>query len=209
MCMWFWNFDSAVFDGVIVHADLSFANHNHVSAAPSISFIGFIWSYVDFLPMIWRCACGLGFLNYFGQSYCPCWHTLYMSETLSPQLRLHLSSASIEIVRTSFLWYEDVHVVFEFWFDYFYIWLLIHFQENFLSANSVVPDQTSESVTSDLWYIITHSREMKTLHFFNVKYMGYGQGSYASGKCQGNLKVFKVRELSGNFIICQGKLNFC
>ena len=35
------------------------------------------------------------------------------------------------------------------------------------------------------------------------------QGSYASGKCQGNLKFFKVRELSGNFIICQGKLNFC
>ena len=37
----------------------------------------------------------------------------------------------------------------------------------------------------------------------------YLQGSYASGKCQGNLKFFKVRELSGNFIICQGKLNFC
>ena len=35
------------------------------------------------------------------------------------------------------------------------------------------------------------------------------QGSYASGKCQGNLKFFKVRELSGNFMICQGKLNFC
>ena len=35
------------------------------------------------------------------------------------------------------------------------------------------------------------------------------QGSYASGKCQGNFKFFKVRELSGNFIICQGKLNFC
>ena len=35
------------------------------------------------------------------------------------------------------------------------------------------------------------------------------QGSYASGKCQGNLKFFKVRELSGNFIICQGKMNFC
>ena len=35
------------------------------------------------------------------------------------------------------------------------------------------------------------------------------QGSYASGKCQGNLKFFKVSELSGNFIICQGKLNLC
>ena len=45
---------------------------------------------------------------------------------------------------------------------------------------------------------------------FNV--MGYRlslQGSYVSGKCQGNLKVFKVRKLSGNFIIWQGKLNFC
>ena len=29
------------------------------------------------------------------------------------------------------------------------------------------------------------------------------QGSYASGKCQGNLKKFKVRELSGNFMLCQ------
>ena len=40
-------------------------------------------------------------------------------------------------------------------------------------------------------------------------FLAVGQGSYASGKCQGNLKFFKVRELSGNFIICQGKLNFC
>ena len=37
----------------------------------------------------------------------------------------------------------------------------------------------------------------------------YCLGSYVSGKCQGNLKFFKVRELSGNFIICQEKLNFC
>ena len=35
------------------------------------------------------------------------------------------------------------------------------------------------------------------------------QGSYASGKCQGNLNFFKVRELSGNFMLCQGKMNFC
>ena len=35
------------------------------------------------------------------------------------------------------------------------------------------------------------------------------QGSYVSGKCQGNLKFFKDRELSRNFIICQGKSNFC
>ena len=35
------------------------------------------------------------------------------------------------------------------------------------------------------------------------------QGSYASGKCQGNLNFFKVREMSGNFMLCQGKMNFC
>ena len=35
------------------------------------------------------------------------------------------------------------------------------------------------------------------------------QGSYASGKCQGNLYFFKVRELSGNFMLCQGKISFC
>ena len=35
------------------------------------------------------------------------------------------------------------------------------------------------------------------------------QGSYASGKCQGNLNFFKVRELLGNFMLCQGKMNFC
>ena len=33
------------------------------------------------------------------------------------------------------------------------------------------------------------------------------QGSYTSGKCQGNLYFFKVRELSGNFMLCQGKMN--
>ena len=33
------------------------------------------------------------------------------------------------------------------------------------------------------------------------------QGSYASGKCQGNLNFFKVREKSGNFMLCQGKMN--
>ena len=33
------------------------------------------------------------------------------------------------------------------------------------------------------------------------------QGSYASGKCQGNLNFFKVRELSGNFMLCQGKMH--
>ena len=41
------------------------------------------------------------------------------------------------------------------------------------------------------------------------------QGSYASGKCQGNLIFFKVRELSGNFMLsgkneillkCQGNV---
>ena len=35
------------------------------------------------------------------------------------------------------------------------------------------------------------------------------QGSYTSGKCQGNLIFFKVRELSGNSVMCQGKMKFC
>ena len=35
------------------------------------------------------------------------------------------------------------------------------------------------------------------------------QGSYASGKCQGIFYFFKVRELSGNFMMCQGKMKFC
>ena len=51
-------------------------------------------------------------------------------------------------------------------------------------------------------YFLDFCAQKFPLIFFN-------QGSYASGKCQGNLKFFKVRELSGNFIICQGKLNFC
>ena len=35
------------------------------------------------------------------------------------------------------------------------------------------------------------------------------QGSYVSGKCQGNLNFFNVRELSGNSVMCQGKMKFC
>ena len=42
---------------------------------------------------------------------------------------------------------------------------------------------------------------------FHFSFLLYKQGSYASGKCQGNLKNFKVRELSGNFMLCQGKMN--
>ena len=30
-----------------------------------------------------------------------------------------------------------------------------------------------------------------------------------SGKCQGNLNFFKVRELLGNSLMCQGKMIFC
>ena len=30
-----------------------------------------------------------------------------------------------------------------------------------------------------------------------------------SGKCQGNLFFFKVRELSGNSVMCQGKMKVC
>ena len=63
--------------------------------------------------------------------------------------------------------------------------------------------QTSENLFSlsrgeKIYFLI---RKSKPISLF--------QGSYASGKCRGNLKFFKVRELSGNFIICQGKLNFC
>ena len=62
MCMWFRNFDSTIFDGVIIHTKLNFANHDLVSATASTSFIGFILNDVDFLPMTRRCACGLGVL---------------------------------------------------------------------------------------------------------------------------------------------------
>ena len=30
-----------------------------------------------------------------------------------------------------------------------------------------------------------------------------------SEKCQGKLNFFKVRELSGNSVTCQGKMKFC
>ena len=33
------------------------------------------------------------------------------------------------------------------------------------------------------------------------------QGSYVSGKCRGNFNFFKVRELPGNFMLIQGKMN--
>ena len=37
MCMWFKNFDLTILDGDIAHADLNFANHDHVSAtSPSL-----------------------------------------------------------------------------------------------------------------------------------------------------------------------------
>ena len=35
------------------------------------------------------------------------------------------------------------------------------------------------------------------------------QGLYTSGKCQGNLIFFKVRELSGNSVMSKGKMKFC
>ena len=35
------------------------------------------------------------------------------------------------------------------------------------------------------------------------------QDSYISGKCQGNLDFFKVRELSGNYVMGQGRMKFC
>ena len=35
------------------------------------------------------------------------------------------------------------------------------------------------------------------------------QGSYTLGKCQRIFYFFKVRELSANFMMCQGKMKFC
>ena len=35
------------------------------------------------------------------------------------------------------------------------------------------------------------------------------QGSYMPGKWQGNLDIFKVRELSGNYVMCQKRMKFC
>ena len=35
------------------------------------------------------------------------------------------------------------------------------------------------------------------------------KGSYISGKCQANLIFFKVRELSGNSVMCGGKMKIC
>ena len=32
---------------------------------------------------------------------------------------------------------------------------------------------------------------------------------YRVHTCQGNLFFFKVRELSGNYVMCQGKMKFC
>ena len=58
-------------------------------------------------------------MRYFWQSNCPCWHTLHRSEILSPQLILHLSSDSSEVLYTSTLWYKDVHMVLE--FGYYYL----------------------------------------------------------------------------------------
>ena len=42
MYMWFKDFDSTIFDGVIAIADLNYVNHDLVSGTPSSSFIGFI-----------------------------------------------------------------------------------------------------------------------------------------------------------------------
>ena len=47
----------------------------------------------------------------------------------------------------------------------------------------------------------------KIIYNFRLKIVAYLQGSYASRKCQGNYNFFKVRELSGNFMLCQGKMN--
>ena len=38
--------------------------------------------------------------------------------------------------------------------------------------------------------------------------IGFIQGCHTSGKSQGKVVFFKVREMSGNFEICQGKNEF-
>ena len=45
--------------------------------------------------------------------------------------------------------------------------------------------------------------KMKSVPKLGKLFKEHFQGSYASGKCQGNLNFFKVRELSGNFMLCQ------
>ena len=52
MCMLFLSYDSTIYDGVIAHADLNFANHDLVSATTSTFFIGFILNYIDCLPKL-------------------------------------------------------------------------------------------------------------------------------------------------------------
>ena len=60
-------------------------------------------------------------------------------------------------------------------------------------ANSVDPDQ-----------LASEEANWSGSSLFVIK-----QGSYMSGKCQENLNFFKVRELSGNSVMCQGKMKFC
>ena len=121
MCTWFWNIYSTIFDGVIAYSDLNFANHNLVSTTPSTSFIWCIWNYVDFFPMIWRCACGLGFLiELFLTELLPMLTYTLLSERSCLRNsfyivhRIHLKFCGI-----IFLWYEDVHVIMDFWFGFF------------------------------------------------------------------------------------------
>ena len=77
----------------------------------------------------------------------------------------------------------------------------------FPKLNGMVEDAISKCYQCQLCTVEHKQEPVKPSEIPDIAW--HTQGSYASGKCQGNLNFFKVRELSGNFIICQGKLNFC
>ena len=74
------------------------------------------------------------------------------------------------------------------------MWLICSLFQKYVKY---VKNLISISACGDYCCLATRADEMN----------GQVQGSYASGKCQGNLNFFKVRELSGNFMLCQGKMN--
>ena len=55
MCMWFFIFVSAIFNGVTALADLDL-----VPATPATSCIRLTWNCAECFIMIWRCACDFG-----------------------------------------------------------------------------------------------------------------------------------------------------
>ena len=62
MCMWFRIFDWTISDGVIAHADICSVGQKSRLLNSFYIFHRIHWNFVDFLPMIQRCACGLRIL---------------------------------------------------------------------------------------------------------------------------------------------------